>query len=368
VWQCNALQSWVLLPPLLPTLPVVQSKVAPHTLRSHPWSALSAISGTAGPLSESYHWGKLWTPLSPSTRPDGVHLHRFLPYLGGVAGGCPVVCIKLVSIMCHEDLYDADKRGAVSSIIQFEVGYDFINQYCCEVACGHAPTQTVITEQPARVCAMLLHVHTLLLLLVPHNYPALIRLDWRDGLPWAHPSTNVVIAFLFSIFVPNLLVQGLVQGLVWAEKKKFHACKRACQSHSLLKHRCAAVFIHEFRLNQSVHRACRAHKCRNATHLCFDLLFSYSRLAENNRFCYAGVRYCSSFSYSTRYSQFLSFPQPKFNLVPFPTFIPRYFHISAHYSRRYGSKQVLSYFISGYQLKKRSWLSAFDLKRSGTRK
>ncbi len=42
--------------------------------------------------------------------------------------------------------------------------------------------------------------------------------------------------------------------------------------------------------------------------------------------------------------------------------------MSTHSSRRHGSKKVWPYYISGYPLKKRSWLSAFDLKRSGTQK
>ncbi len=59
------------------------------------------------------------------------------------------------------------------------------------------------------------------------------------------------------------------------------------------------------------------HKCRNVTYLCFDLILPDSRLAENYRFCHAGVGYCSSFPCSTRNSQFLSFLSPKFlNLHP----------------------------------------------------
>jgi hypothetical protein len=39
----------------------------------------------------------------------------------------------------------------------------------------------------------------------------------------------------------------------------------------------------------------------------------------------------------------------------FPTFIPRYYSISGHPSRRYGSKKVWPYFISGHPLTTRSW-------------
>ncbi len=60
------------------------------------------------------------------------------------------------------------------------------------------------------------------------------------------------------------------------------------------------------------------HKCRNVTHLCFDLILPDSRLAGNHRFCHAGIGYRSSFPHSTRSSQFLSFLSPKFELVPFP--------------------------------------------------
>jgi hypothetical protein len=91
------------------------------------------------------------------------------------------------------------------------------------------------------------------------------------------------------------------------------------------------------RLSQSVQRAGQTqptqwtlhfvHKCRNVTHLCFDLLLSDSHLAETHRSCHTGVGYRSSFPHSTRnslnYSQFLinnflSFLSPKFELVPFP--------------------------------------------------
>ena len=43
-----------------------------------------------------------------------------------------------------------------------------------------------------------------------------------------------------------------------------------------------------------------------------------SRLAENHRYCHAGVGYRSSFPHSTRNSRFLSFLSHKFELVPFP--------------------------------------------------
>ncbi len=80
--------------------------------------------------------------------------------------------------------------------------------------------------------------------------------------------------------------------------------------------------------------------CRNVTHLCFDLILPNSRLAENHRFCHSGVGCRSSFPCSTKYSQFLSFLWPKFELVPFPHLqIPLIFSISAHSSRRHGSKK-----------------------------
>ncbi len=60
------------------------------------------------------------------------------------------------------------------------------------------------------------------------------------------------------------------------------------------------------------------HKCRNVTNLCFDQILPDSRLAENHRYCHAGVGYRSSFAHSTRNSQILSFLSPKFELVPFP--------------------------------------------------
>jgi hypothetical protein len=46
------------------------------------------------------------------------------------------------------------------------------------------------------------------------------------------------------------------------------------------------------------------------THLCFDLILPDSRLAENHRFCHAGVGYRTSFPHSARNSQFLSFLSP----------------------------------------------------------
>jgi hypothetical protein len=60
------------------------------------------------------------------------------------------------------------------------------------------------------------------------------------------------------------------------------------------------------------------HKCRNVTHLCFDILLPDSRLAEKHQNRHASVCYRSSFPHSTRNSQFLSFLSPKFELVPFP--------------------------------------------------
>ncbi len=50
------------------------------------------------------------------------------------------------------------------------------------------------------------------------------------------------------------------------------------------------------------------HKCRNVTDLCFDLILPDFRLAENHRFCDAGVSYRSSFPHSTRNSQLVPFP------------------------------------------------------------
>jgi hypothetical protein len=50
-----------------------------------------------------------------------------------------------------------------------------------------------------------------------------------------------------------------------------------------------------------------------------------SHLAENHRFCHAGVGYRRSFSCSTRNSQLFSFLSPKFELVPFPHLHPAVF-------------------------------------------
>jgi hypothetical protein len=92
---------------------------------------------------------------------------------------------------------------------------------------------------------------------------------------------------------------------------------------------------------------------------------SYFQQAENHRFCDAGVGYSSSFPYSTRSSQFLSFLSLNSSYYNSPTFIPLYVSISALPSRRYGTKQVWPCFISDFPLKKRLWLSfhqhIFDL-------
>ena len=100
-------------------------------------------------------------------------------------------------------------------------------------------------------------------------------------------------------------------------------------------------------LSQSAQRAGRSlptqwtlhfvHKCRNETHLRFNIFLSYFQQAENHRFCDAGVGYSSSFPYSTRSSQFLSFLSLNSSYCNSPTFIPLYVSISALPSRRYGS-------------------------------
>jgi hypothetical protein len=82
----------------------------------------------------------------------------------------------------------------------------------------------------------------------------------------------------------------------------------------------------------------------------------------------AGVCYRSSYPSSTRNSQFLSFLSPNFELELITTFIPPYFFHFDRPSRRYGSKKVWLFFISDYPLKKMSWLSVFNLKRSCTQK
>jgi hypothetical protein len=83
------------------------------------------------------------------------------------------------------------------------------------------------------------------------------------------------------------------------------------------------------------------HQCRNVAHLCFDSILPDTRLAENHRFCHAGVCYRSSFPHYTRNSQFLSFLSRRS-----PTFITLNFFIStansAHPSRRYGSKKIMA--------------------------
>jgi hypothetical protein len=96
------------------------------------------------------------------------------------------------------------------------------------------------------------------------------------------------------------------------------------------------------RILQCVHKYC------TVTHLCFDLFLSDSRLAENHRFCHAGVGYRSSFPHSSRNSQFLSFLLPKFELVPFPHL---HHALCFHFCSPLASlwlQKVWPYFISGY--------------------
>jgi hypothetical protein len=110
------------------------------------------------------------------------------------------------------------------------------------------------------------------------------------------------------------------------------------------------------------------HFLHKVTHLCFDILLPESRLSEKHRYCHASVCYRSRFPHSTRNSQFLSFLSPKFELVPF-LLLHRavVFHFRSSLASLWLQK-VWPHFISGWPLKKRSWLSAFDLNISGTQK
>ena len=103
----------------------------------------------------------------------------------------------------------------------------------------------------------------------------------------------------------------------------------------------------------------------------FCVSFYYSRFPvsqENHRFCQQVSAIAVAFHFPPEVLITSHFLHPRSSWRRYLIFVQRVFLLSAHSSRRFGSIKVWLHFISGYPLKKRSWLSACDLKRSGTQK
>ncbi len=101
-------------------------------------------------------------------------------------------------------------------------------------------------------------------------------------------------------------------------------------------------------------------------HFVFRFITSNSRLAEIYPLCHAGLSYCRCFSNSNRNSHCYSFLSPTFELASFPYLHPAILLLSYPFFASLWLQKVWPHFIFGYSMKKGSWSSAFDFKRSGT--
>jgi hypothetical protein len=110
--------------------------------------------------------------------------------------------------------------------------------------------------------------------------------------------------------------------------------------------------------------------------LCVSIYYSEFPVSqETHRFCHTGVGYRRYFPYFSKDYQFITSSRchhPRSSWLRSPICIQQYVFFSAHFLRHpirhRGSEKAWPHFISGYPLKKRSWLSAIDFKRSGTQK
>ncbi len=100
--------------------------------------------------------------------------------------------------------------------------------------------------------------------------------------------------------------------------------------------------------------------------LCVWMYYPNSRLAENYPLCHAGLSYCRCFPNFDRNSHCYSFLSPTFELASFPRLHPAILLLSYQFLASLWLKKVWPHFIFGYSMKKGSWSSAFDFKRSGT--
>ena len=122
-------------------------------------------------------------------------------------------------------------------------------------------------------------------------------------------------------------------------------------------------------LSQSARRAGRARPIQwrlHFVHFVFGFITSNSRLAENYPLCHAGLSYCRCFPDSDRNSHCYSFLSPTFELASFPHLHPAILLLSYPFLASLWLQKVRPRFIFGYSMKKGSWSSAFDFKRSGT--
>ena len=121
-------------------------------------------------------------------------------------------------------------------------------------------------------------------------------------------------------------------------------------------------------LSQSARRAGRGRPSGDYifVHFVFGFITSNSRLAENYPLCHAGLSYCRRFPDSDRNSHCYSFLSPTFELASFPHLHPAILLLSYPFLASLWLKKVRPHFIFGYSMKKGSWSSAFDFKRSGT--
>ena len=93
---------------------------------------------------------------------------------------------------------------------------------------------------------------------------------------------------------------------------------------------------------------------------------SKSRPTENYPLCHAGLSYRRCFPYSDRNSHCYSFLSPTFELASFPHLHPGILLLSYPFLASLWLQKVWPHFIFGHSMKKGSWSSAFDFKRSGT--
>ena len=93
---------------------------------------------------------------------------------------------------------------------------------------------------------------------------------------------------------------------------------------------------------------------------------SKSRPTENYPLCHAALSYRRRLPNSDRNSHCYSFLSPTFELASFPHLHPAILLLSYPFLASLWLQKVWPHFIFGYSMKKGSWSSAFDFKRSGT--